>query len=318
MFHPGEHPALLEQREDLLLVAPHEVTVYRFVPVGSPVLHAVFFREALDLSVTEHGKPRQGGHERGNPEILVVLAETVHRRFLVGVVHEVHEAPEDLGVEAEHVLHDVPVLAVLLGLEHVHEGRVVHPVHTQAPDEVPLHEPEGLGQEERVGCFGCDAVHELAPELHRKEPLEIVGGHAVACPRRDVAAVAGRRIPEALEVSLGKGHGRIEAYDGEPLRNGDGLADHGLANLVLEKVELRRVVPGHARPVVPVVDVAVLAGPPVMPAEDHGRVGAVPVPVLDLDDHPVVLREICSGEPVCRERRVIELDEPVRVLDDPA
>ena len=67
----------------------------------------------------------------------------------------------------------------------------------------------------------------------------------------------------------------------------DGL-DDGLADGGLEIVELGGVVPGEARAVVAVIDIALVARPAVLPLEDDGCVAAVPVVVLEEDANPLV------------------------------
>ncbi len=257
--HVGEEGAAVEQREDLALVPLHQPAVRLLVAVGAAVLHAVLLGEALDLAVAEH---RQAGHrrqQRADAEVLVALAELVDGRPLVRVVHEVDEALQHLGVELDRVLDDPPVPGVLLVAEHVHEGAVVDAVHAEGPDEVALHQPEGLGQQQRVGRLRRDAVHDLAPELRRHALVEDALGYGVLGPRRDVAALPGLGIPEPLDVASGQGHGRVEADDGELAGHVEDRPDDGLAHLRLEVVELGGVVPGHARAVVAVVDVADVA-----------------------------------------------------------
>ncbi|OPZ58927.1 MAG: hypothetical protein BWY87_01236 [Deltaproteobacteria bacterium ADurb.Bin510] len=163
-----EEVSFLEQREDPLLMLFHQILVGPLIPIGAAVLHAVLLPVPLHLAVAEHRQARHGDHQGRDTEILVALAELDHGRLLVGVVHEVDETPQDLGVELEDVLDHVAVLAVLLGLEHVHEGAVVDPMHAQASDEVTLHQPEGLGQKQGVGRLDRDAVDQFAPELVRK------------------------------------------------------------------------------------------------------------------------------------------------------
>ncbi len=109
---------------------------------------------------------------------------------LVGVVHEVHVALQDLGVELERVLDDRAVLGVVLVAQHVHKGAVVDPVHAQRADEIALQQPEGLGQEQGVGRFGRHPVHHLAPELVGHGRVELLFGQAVFRPGGDGAAAA--------------------------------------------------------------------------------------------------------------------------------
>ena len=67
------------------------------------------------------GRPGQRRQQRRHAEVLVALAELLDRRLLVGVVHEVDVALEDLGVELEGLLEHPPVARVVLVAEHVHE-----------------------------------------------------------------------------------------------------------------------------------------------------------------------------------------------------
>ena len=73
--HPGEQRPGAQQREYLPLVALEQFFIDALVQVGPAVFHPVFFPEALDLAVAEHGQPRQGGHQGAGAEILVAAAE---------------------------------------------------------------------------------------------------------------------------------------------------------------------------------------------------------------------------------------------------
>ena len=89
-------------------------------------------------------------------------------------------------------------------------------------------------------------------------------------------------------MALREDHRRIEADDREAPCDLEDLPDDGLADVRAEVVELSGVVPGEARAVVAVIDVARLAGRPVGAPERHRGVGRIPVVVLDLeDDAPV-------------------------------
>ena len=100
--------------------------------------------------------------------------------------------------------------------------------------------------------------------------------------------MARQGVPEALDVTAREDHRGVEADDREAARDLEDLADDGLAHIRLEVVELGRVVPGEARAVVAVVDVARLAAGAVDALEDDRGVRRVPVVVLDLDDDPIV------------------------------
>ena len=170
-----------------------------------------------------------------DPEVLVAGPELLDGGLLVRVVHEVDVALEDLGVELQGVLHQQPVLRVLLVAEHVHEGAVVDAVHAEGADEVALHQPEGLGQQQRVGRLGGDPVHHLAPELLGHGGVERLPGHGRARRARGWRRPGpGSGNQRRWHVLLGQGHGGVEADDREAPgdvqdRLDDRLADLGLA-----------------------------------------------------------------------------------------
>ena len=189
----GEPGPLVEQREDLALVARDQPRVGLLVEHRPPELHAVLLAEALDLPVAEHRQAGQGRQHRGDAEVLVALAELLDRGLLVGVAHEVDVALEDLRVELDGLLDRLPVARRVLVAEHVHERAVVDAVHAERPDEVALEQPEGLGQQERAGDLRGDPVDHLAPELDRHPRVELRLGQRVLGTRRDPAA--GARAP---------------------------------------------------------------------------------------------------------------------------
>ena len=189
-------------------------------------------------------------------------------------------------------------------------------MHAEGAHEIPLHEPERLGEQQRVGSLDRHPVHHVAPELGGKHGVEAGAVHAVLGPGGD-AAVPGKREPEPLVVLLGEGHGRVEADDGKLARHVENGPDHRLAHLGDQVVELSGVVPGGGGPVVAVVDVA---HPPLFPVhvlEDDRRVALVPVAVLDEEADASVAGEVRAGELVIGIGGVVELDEPVRMLQYP-
>ncbi|MEY4070828.1 MAG: hypothetical protein RL721_1442 [Candidatus Eisenbacteria bacterium] len=191
-------------------------------------------------------------------------------------------------------------------------------MHAERANEVPLHHPERLSEQQRAGGLHGDAVHDLAPELVRQQSVELGARHAQAGPRRDRAAVAGFGEPEPLDVALRERHGGVEADDGEaPRDREDGLHDR-FARGRVEVVELRGVVPRDAGAVVAVVDVARVAGVTVHASEHDGRVAAIPVVVLDAHRDALVVGQLGAVERVRRVRTVPALQEPVGVLDHPA
>src|SRR5579871_4593975 len=121
----------------------------------------------------------------------------------------------------------------------MHERRVVDAVHPKGADEVPLEKPEGLGQEQRVEALGGYAIHHLAPELLGHRALEGLTADRALCARRDRAAGAMLRPPEALDMLARKHHGRVEANDREASRDAENRLDYLLTHLGLQVVQLR-------------------------------------------------------------------------------
>ena len=257
----GEVPAPAQQRHDLALVARDQPLVRALVQRGAPELHAVLLGEALELPVAEHRQAGQRREERRDAEVLVALPELLDRGLLVRVVHEVHVALEDLRIELQGVPQDPPVLVVVLVAEHVHERAVVDAVHAERPHEVALEHPERLGQEQGVRHLRGDPVHDLAPELLGHGGVELRRGHrAVLGTRRDgLATLARGREPQPSDVAPGQHHRGVEADDREAAGDREDRLDHLLPDGRLAEVQLRGVVPGEARAVVAVVDVAALA-----------------------------------------------------------
>ena len=122
--------------------------------------------------MAEHRQSGQCREDRRDAEVLVALAELLERGLLVRIAHEVDVALEDLRVEFDRLLDDLPVALAILVAEHVHERAVVDAVHAERPDEVALEQPERLGQQERARHLGRDPVDDLAPELDRHPLVE--------------------------------------------------------------------------------------------------------------------------------------------------
>ena len=201
----GEPRPPVEQREDLALVPLDERRIGLLVEPCAAELHAVLLGVALDLAVAEHRQPGERRHDRGDPEVLVALAELLERRLLVRVAHEVDVALEDLGVELEGLADELSVAGAVLVAEHVHERAVVDAVHAERPHEVALEHPEGLGQQERVRHLGRDPVDDLAPELVRHPPVELLLRDRVLRPRRDPVAGAPGAATTAAGCACGRG-----------------------------------------------------------------------------------------------------------------
>ena len=308
---------LVQQRRQLALVALHQPVVGIFLMARPAVLHAVLFGEALDLSMTKHRQARQGGHDGRNTKALVAGAELIHRRTLVRVAHEVDVAFQNVRVELDGVLDHRAVLGVLLVAHHIHEGRVVNAMHAESADEVALHQPEGLGQQQRAGNLGGDAIHHLAPELLRHDLTELLRGHAEFGARRDGSAAAGVGKPEPLEVALCQGHGGVKANDREETRHVQDGLDDLLAHRRIQVVELRRVVPREAGAVVAVIDVTQVSGAAVAALKDHGRVRLVVVVALDANLDVRIGGKVRATEIVSRVRLVRTRNEPVGMLGHP-
>ena len=117
---------------------------------------------------------------------------------------------------------------------------------------------------------------------------------------------------------LGQRHRRVEADDRERARHMQDGLNHRLADLWLLVIELGRIVPRHAGAVVAMIDVSLVASPVVDPFEDDRRVAPIEVVILEIDAHPLVLREVGATEGVGGEGALVQGDEPVRVLDNPA
>ena len=128
----------------------------------------------------------------------------------------------------------------------------------------------------------------------------------------------GQRPPQPLDVLLGEHHRGVEPDDREAPGDVEDRLDDLLADDRIQEVELRGVVPREARPVVAVVDVAVLAAPAVEALERDGRVRVVPVVVLEDDPDALVRRQVRPGVGVGRVGRLGQRQEPFRVLDHPA
>src|SRR6185369_14868852 len=184
-------------------------------------------------------------------------------------------------VEFEYVLDGLAILGVLLHLQHVHEGAVVYPVHAERPDEIPFHQPERLGKQERIRHFGSDPVYYLAPELLGHGSIELLPAHPVLGAGRD-SMMPGLRIPEALIMLLGKRHGSVETDDRKHPRHMEYGADDRLSHLRIQVVELGGIVPGGAGTVIAVVDEAGAAVPVVVMLEHHCSIAPFPVAVLDM------------------------------------
>ena len=117
------------------------------------------------------------GHHGADAEILIALAKLIHRRALVGIVHEVDVALQDLRIKLQRILDQDAIFGVIFIAHHVHEGAVVHAMHAQRAHKIAFHQPERFGQQQRVRGFHRHAIDHLAPEFLRHERIEFGFGH---------------------------------------------------------------------------------------------------------------------------------------------
>ena len=82
---------------------------------------------------------------------------------------------------------------------------------------------------------------------------------------------------------LRQSHGGIKADHGRQTSDIENLLDHCLANLEVQVIQLRSVVPRIAGPIVAVIDIPRLAAPAIATAEDNCGISFVVVMIFDLD-----------------------------------
>ena len=240
---------------DLTVIPLHMVGADRVAGSRRAVLHPVALALPLPLPVTEHRHARECRRQRGRKECSVADPEPNGDRLLVGGGEEVHIATEQLRVVPNSVAQNRAVLRVLPVSQHGHERGVVDAVHAEPTDEIPLKEPEGLGEQHRARELALDALHYFAPELARQSLRELAVAQGELGARGDRGLVAARRIPEASNVLRSEGHRRIKANDVGASGHGENLLDHRLARLCIQVVDLGGVLPRHVCAVIPVIDV---------------------------------------------------------------
>ena len=158
---------------------PDDFGIRRLVTPRSPELHTVALLEALPLPVGEERQTRQRRQHTAGTEVAILATELRHRRLLVRRAEVVGEPAEELRIDLESVPQQ-PVQTHRVSVsQHMHEGAVVDTMQAEAPHEVRLHQPERLGQQQRVGRLGGDPVDHLAPELLRHPFYERLLAHAV-------------------------------------------------------------------------------------------------------------------------------------------
>ena len=252
---PSEEVTRPKERGDLAVIPLHMVGADRVTGPWRAVLHAVALALPLPLSVTEHRHARECRRQRCRQECTVANPKSHGSRLLVGGGEEVHIASQQLRVVGRGVAQDRAVLRVLAVTEHRHKGGVVDAVHAESAHEIPLKEPEGLGEQHRARELVLNAFHYFAPELPRQSLGELSVGQRKFGARGDRGSGAARRIPEPPNVLCRKGHRRIEANDVGAARHGENLLDDRLARLCIQVVDLGGVLPRHVRAVVAVIDV---------------------------------------------------------------
>ncbi len=207
----GENAAPAKQGEDLEFVPLHQPLVRALLPSGSLEFHAVLFFQTLDLTVPQHREPGRGHHQRRHSEVFVAGSELVHGGSFIGVGHEVDVAFENLRIEFEGRANELPVFGIPLVAEHVHECRVIDPVHSQGAHEVALEEPKSLRQQQSIGSLHGHPVDNFTPELVRHRRIEIGTSHREFGARRDGPRRTRLRKPQPVIMLSRQGHRSVES-----------------------------------------------------------------------------------------------------------
>ncbi len=206
------------------------------VPIRAAKLHAIFFRVSFDLPVPEHRQTRQCAQQNANAKILIPFAKLIHRRALIGVVHEIDKAFEDFRLEFQSVFDQFAVIGVFFVAQHVHKSAVVHTVHAQRTDKITFHQPERFSQQQRVWYLSGDAVNDLTPELDRERLFKLLLRKGMISAGGDGASGAGLRKPEALEMTFGQSHGSVKTDDRKTPGYIQDRLDHLFADFPVEVV----------------------------------------------------------------------------------
>ena len=117
---------------------------------------------------------------------------------------------------------------------------------------------------------------------------------------------------------LGQSHGCIETNNRKITGYMKNRLDDRFTQLGDQIIELGGIVPWDAGTIITMIDVAGTTAIFVIMFKYHCGVALVPVAILNLQTDITVVGKILSGKLVGRERRIIGLDEPVRVLYHPA
>ena len=162
----------MQQWEDFAFMAMEEVLVRLLVPVGAIIFHAILFRIAFNLTVAKHGQSGQCGHNGADAEVFIALAKLLHSRFFIGIVHEIYITLQNLRVVNQCVFNQLAVFFVFLIAQHVHEGAVIHAVHSQRPYKITFHQPECFSQQECIWHLAGDPLYHFTPKLFGHGPVE--------------------------------------------------------------------------------------------------------------------------------------------------
>ena len=169
-------------------------------------------------------------------------------------------------------------------------------MHTQVAHKIALHQPEGLGDQERVRSFPVNAVNHLTPELDREGRGKILVGQGKGRTRLDSGAASRWWKPKAAEMLARQGHGGVKADQAETPGNGKDQVAHGLSDFRHQEVKLSRVVPGHMSAIVAMIDIAVLTAVMVMMLKDHCRITVIPVTLFNANADPLHLAQVRPAE----------------------
>ena len=173
MLNAGKKLPDAQQWKNLLFMMRDKSSIWLFIPVGTTILHTVFFPITLDLAMAEHRQSGESGEQGGDAEIFVAFVKLLNGGGFVRVVHEIDITFHNLRIISQGIFKNFTVFGVLLALEHIHESAIVDPVHTEIANEVALHQPESFGNQQGVGSFAVDAVNHLPPEFDGESLFEV-------------------------------------------------------------------------------------------------------------------------------------------------
>ncbi len=180
------------------------------VIISAFIFHTVFFGISFNLSVSKHRKTGQRTHHYADAEIFIVHAELLYSGFFIGIAHKIHVTFKNFRIELKSVCNQFSVFIVFFVHHHMHERAVVNAVHPKRSDKITFHQPKGFGKKQRVGHLIVNFVHNFAPEFFRKEFVELLVGHRIFCPRRNIASRSRFWIPQTPEMFFSERHRGVE------------------------------------------------------------------------------------------------------------